>query len=76
MRDVGRVMGVPFYQVNRVAELIPNNPAKPVTLKQAIDGEPKLQQMRTDDEAVRRLLRWRCNWRGCTAMPARMPPAW
>ncbi len=56
VRDVGRVLGLPFHQVNRVAELIPNNPAKPVTLKQAIDGEPKLQQMRTDDEAVRRLM--------------------
>ncbi len=56
VRDVGRVLGLPFHQVNRVAELIPNNPAKPVTLKQAIDGEPKLQQMRTDDESVRRLM--------------------
>ncbi len=56
VRDVGRVLGLPFFQVNRVAELIPNNPAKPVTLKQAIDGEPKLQHMRDDDEAVRRLM--------------------
>ena len=56
VRDVGRVLGLPFFQVNRVAELIPNNPAKPVTLKQAIDGEPKLQQMREDDEAVRKLM--------------------
>jgi DNA polymerase-3 subunit alpha len=56
VRDVGRVLGLPYGQVNRVAELIPNNPAKPVTLKQAIDGEPKLQQMRDDDESVRRLL--------------------
>ena len=56
VRDTGRVLGLPFGQVNRVAELIPNNPAKPVTLQQAIDGEPKLQDMRTDDEAVRRLL--------------------
>ncbi len=56
VRDVGRVMGLPFHAVNRVAELIPNNPAKPVTLQQAIDGEPKLQQMRTDDEAVRRMM--------------------
>ena len=56
VRDVGRVLGLPFGQVNRVAELIPNNPAKPVTLKEAVDGEPKLQQMRDEDEAVRRLL--------------------
>ncbi|HEX3347233.1 MAG TPA: DNA polymerase III subunit alpha [Acetobacteraceae bacterium] len=56
VRDVGRVLGMPFGQVNKVAELIPNNPAKPVTLQEAIDGEPKLQQMRDDDEAVRRLM--------------------
>ena len=56
VRDVGRVLGLPFGQVNRVAELIPNNPAKPVTLAEAIAGEPRLQQMRNDDEAVRRLM--------------------
>ena len=56
VRDVGRVLGLPFGQVNRVAELIPNNPAKPVTLKEAIDGEPRLQEMRDRDEAVRRLM--------------------
>ncbi len=56
VRDVGRVLGMPFGQVNRIAELIPNNPAKPVTLKEAVDGEPRLQQMRDDDESVRRLL--------------------
>ena len=56
VRDVGRVLGLPFGQVNRVAELIPNNPAKPVTLAQAIDGEPKLQEMRDGDESVRRLM--------------------
>ena len=46
VRDVGRVLGLPFGMVNKVAELIPNNPAHPVTLKQAIDGEPRLQEMR------------------------------
>jgi len=56
VRDVGRVLGLPFGQVNRVAELIPNNPAHPVTLSQAIDGEPRLQEMRDGDESVRRLL--------------------
>ena len=56
IRDVGRVLGLPYGQVNRVAELIPNNPAKPVTLQQAIDGEPKLQAMRADDEALARLM--------------------
>jgi len=56
VRDVGRVLGLPFGQVNKVAELIPNNPAKPVTLQQAIDGEARLQEMRAADEGVRRLM--------------------
>ncbi|MCQ8241413.1 DNA polymerase III subunit alpha [Rhizosaccharibacter radicis] len=56
VRDVGRVLGLPFGLVNRVCELIPNNPAKPVTLGQAIEGEPRLQEMRASDEAIRRLL--------------------
>ncbi len=56
VRDVGRVLGLPYGQVNKVAELIPNNPAKPVTLQQAIDGEPKLQELRAQDESLRRLM--------------------
>jgi DNA polymerase-3 subunit alpha len=56
VRDVGRVLGLPYGQVNKVAELIPNNPAKPVTLQQAIDGETKLQDLRSQDEAINRLI--------------------
>ena len=56
VRDVGRVLGLPYGQVNKVAELIPNNPAKPVTLQQAVDGEPRLQELRDTDEAIGRLL--------------------
>ena len=56
VRDVGRVLGMPYGQVDRIASLIPFNPAKPVTLAQAIEGEPQLQEMRDDDEQVRRLL--------------------
>ena len=44
VRDVGRVLGMPYGQVDRLAKLIPFNPAKPVTLAQAIEGEPQLQQ--------------------------------
>jgi DNA polymerase-3 subunit alpha len=56
VRDVGRVLGLPYGQVNKVAELIPNNPAKPVTLKEAIEGEPKLQDLRDADEGNARLM--------------------
>ncbi len=56
LRDVGRVLGMPYGQVDRICKLVPNNPAAPVTLQQAIDGEKVLQEMVKTDEAVARLV--------------------
>jgi DNA polymerase III subunit alpha len=56
LRDVGRVLQMPYPQVDRLCKLVPNNPANPVTLQQAIDGEPVLQELRREDESVDRLL--------------------
>jgi DNA polymerase-3 subunit alpha len=56
LRDVGRVLGVPYGLVDRLCKLVPNNPAHPVTLEQAIAGEPALQQQRDTDETVARLI--------------------
>ncbi|HEY3813933.1 MAG TPA: DNA polymerase III subunit alpha [Caulobacteraceae bacterium] len=56
LRDVGRVMQLPLGQVDRLAKMIPNNPANPTTLAQAIQIEPRLQQAKRDDEAVAKLL--------------------
>lgn len=56
LRDVGRVLQMPYGQVDRIAKLVPNNPANPVTLSQAIDGEPLLQQQIAQDAAVARLV--------------------
>ncbi|HEY5290667.1 MAG TPA: DNA polymerase III subunit alpha, partial [Caulobacteraceae bacterium] len=56
LRDVGRVMQLPLGQVDRLAKMIPNNPANPVTLARAIDLEPRLQAARRDDEAVAQVL--------------------
>lgn len=55
LRDVGRVLQMPFPQVDRICKLVPNNPANPVTLKQAIDGEPLLRAQIDSDENVQRL---------------------
>ena len=57
LRDVGRVLGMPYGQVDKICKLVPNNPARPVTLAQAIEGEPLLQQQRDSDEQVARLIR-------------------
>jgi len=56
LRDVGRVLQLPLGQVDRLAKMVPANPANPVTLAQAIEIEPRLQEERKRDEAVARLL--------------------
>jgi DNA polymerase-3 subunit alpha len=56
LRDVGRVLAMPYGQVDRLCKLVPNNPAHPVTLEQALAAEPALQQQRDTDESVARLI--------------------
>ncbi|MBS0242439.1 MAG: DNA polymerase III subunit alpha, partial [Proteobacteria bacterium] len=56
LRDVGRVLQMPYGQVDKLCKLVPNNPANPVTLPEAIAGEPKLQEARDEDPMVARLL--------------------
>ncbi len=56
IRDVGRVLQMPYGQVDRICKLIPNNPANPVTLAEAIELEPALKQQRDEDEMVARLM--------------------
>jgi len=53
LRDVGRVMQLPLGLVDRLAKMVPNNPANPTTLAQAIEIEPRLKQARDEDEQVR-----------------------
>jgi DNA polymerase III subunit alpha len=56
LRDVGRVLQMPYGQVDRLCKLVPNNPANPVTLAEAIAGEPRLQEARASEPMVARLL--------------------
>src|SRR3569623_316443 len=56
VRDVGRVLQMPYGQVDRISKLIPANPANPVTLAQALDMEPQLKAMRDNDEQVADLI--------------------
>ncbi|MFG1430897.1 DNA polymerase III subunit alpha [Xanthobacter sp. V2C-8] len=54
LRDVGRVLEMPYGQVDKLCKLVPQNPANPVTLKQAIEEEPRLQAARDQEEVVKR----------------------
>ena len=56
VRDVGRVMQMPLRQVDRLAKLVPSNPANPCTLSEAIKMEKGLRDARDEDPAVAKLL--------------------
>ena len=56
LRDVGRVLQMSYGQVDRLCKLVPNNPANPVTLQEAIDQEPRLQAERDSDPQVAELI--------------------
>jgi DNA polymerase-3 subunit alpha len=56
MRNVGRVLEMPLGQVDRLAKLVPQNPAKPVTLKQAVIDEARLREAAEADERVAKML--------------------
>jgi DNA polymerase III subunit alpha len=56
IRDVGRVLQMPYGQVDRISKMIPVNPANPVTLQEALDTEPRLREERAGDPEVARLI--------------------
>ncbi len=56
LRDVGRVLQMPYGQVDRLCKLVPVNPANPITLPQAIAAEPRLQEARDAEPIVAKLL--------------------
>ena len=55
LRDVGRVLEMPYGQVDRIAKL-PNNPAKPTTIAEALVSEDELRKQRSEDEQVEDLI--------------------
>ncbi|KAA5607255.1 DNA polymerase III subunit alpha [Roseospira marina] len=56
LRSVGRVLQMPLGFVDKICKMVPNNPAKPCTLPEAIRGEPRLQELQRENEQVARML--------------------
>jgi DNA polymerase-3 subunit alpha len=55
VRDAGRVLQMPLGLVDRIAKLIPNPPGKPMSLRDAVDSEPRLQQIAEAEPIAQRL---------------------
>ena len=56
LRDVGRVLQMPYSQVDRLTKMVPSNPANPVTLAKAIDGEPRFAEEAEKEPIVQTLI--------------------
>ena len=76
LRDVGRVLEMPYGQIDRICKLVPNNPANPVSLAQAVEGESSCARPSP------RIPPWPgsstspASWRGSIATPRPMRRGW
>ncbi|WEJ56624.1 DNA polymerase III subunit alpha [Devosia sp. FJ2-5-3] len=56
LRDVGRVLQMPYGQVDRICKLVPANPADPWSVERTLKEVPQFKQMVDDDETVAQLV--------------------
>jgi DNA polymerase-3 subunit alpha len=55
VRDVGRVMGLPYGFVDSISKMIPFDPSRPMNLNECINREPRLQKLIKEDTRVKKL---------------------
>jgi len=56
VRDIGRVLQMPYGQVDRLSKLIPVEGVKPLSIAEALKEEPRLREEARNEEVVKRLL--------------------
>ena len=55
IRDVGRVLGLPYGFVDSISKMIPFEPSRPQSLTECINSEPRLQKLVNEDPRVKKL---------------------
>ncbi len=56
LRDVGRVLGLPYGHVDRICKMIPFDPSRPISLQESIDREPRFKEEIKNNSKVKKLL--------------------
>tara|TARA_B100001245_G_scaffold57696_1_gene39444 strand:+ start:2582 stop:5992 length:3411 start_codon:yes stop_codon:yes gene_type:complete len=56
IRDVGRVLGLPYGFIDSICKMIPFEPSRPMKLQECINVEPRLQKLIKEDKRVERLV--------------------
>ena len=62
LRDVGRVLEVPYAECDRLAKLVPNELG--ITLKEALEREPRLRELAAEDERIAEVVRYALDLEG------------
>ena len=55
IRDVGRVLGLPYGFVDSISKMIPFEPSRPQSLIECINSEPRLRKLVNEDPRVKKL---------------------
>jgi len=56
LRDVGRVIGLPYGHVDKITKMIPFDPSRPLTLQESIDREPRFKNEIKNNKKVEKLI--------------------
>jgi DNA polymerase III subunit alpha len=56
LRDVGRVLGLPYGHVDKICKMVPFDPSRPLTLQESIDREPRFKEEVRNNKKVKKLL--------------------
>ena len=58
LRDVGRVLGLPYGRVDQLCKMIPFDPSRPLSLAESIAIEPRLQKEEKNDPIIKKLINY------------------
>ena len=58
LRDIGRVLGLPYGRVDQLCKMIPFDPSRPLSLAESIAIEPRLQKEEKNDPVIRKLINY------------------
>ena len=67
IRDVGRVMDLPYAMVDSIAKMIPNE--LNITIDKALDKSKELRTAYEEDAQIKKLIDMAKGWRDCRAIP-------
>ena len=56
LRDIGRVLGLPYGHVDKLCKMIPFDPSRPLTLKESIAREPRIAEEEKRNPKVKKLI--------------------